>query len=63
VQDERERLLARAQKNGYVDDYRGVRITKGGRRFRIVDTILWNVIDEGGRRIGQAAMFDHWEWL
>ena len=61
--EERERLLARAEAHGFVDDYSGVRITADGRRFRIHDCILWNVLDDNGQKIGQAACFDRWEWL
>ncbi|HEX5398291.1 MAG TPA: MEKHLA domain-containing protein, partial [Verrucomicrobiae bacterium] len=33
--EERARLLAAVTKRGFIDDYAGVRISKGGRRFRI----------------------------
>ncbi|HEX3133007.1 MAG TPA: MEKHLA domain-containing protein [Planctomycetota bacterium] len=56
----RETLLRRAEENGYIDDYRGVRISASGRRFRIEEVILWNLADERGQRIGQAATFAHW---
>lgn len=59
----RESLLRRAQNHGYIDDYRGVRISASGRRFRIEDVILWNLTDERGQRIGQAATFAHWTFL
>jgi hypothetical protein len=52
-----------AEKQGYVDDYQGVRITSDGRRFRIRECILWNVLNETGDKIGQAAKFDRWEFL
>ena len=41
----------------------GVRIAKSGRRFRIAQAIVWNLLDEHGARCGQAAMFEHWEFL
>lgn len=68
AQEERERLLATAAKQGFVDDYRGVRITSDGRCFRINNCILWNVLDTahdkiGSTKIGQAATFSDWEWL
>ncbi|NBX02874.1 MAG: MEKHLA domain-containing protein [Alphaproteobacteria bacterium] len=63
AREERERLLEKAQKNGYVDDYQGVRITATGKRFRIRNCTLWNVINEQNERIGQAARFSDWEWL
>src|SRR5688572_22276229 len=52
AREERERLLALAEKQGYLDNYCGIRVTSQGRRFRIRDCVLWNVIDEHGARIG-----------
>ena len=60
---DREALLRRAAEQGYIDDYRGVRISASGRRFRIEDVVLWNLTDEQGRRRGQAATFAHWSFL
>lgn len=61
--DERARLLERTTRDGFVDDYSGIRVTSTGRRFRIARAIVWNLIDEGGGFSGQAATFDRWEWL
>jgi hypothetical protein len=61
--EERARLLERVTRNGYIDDYAGVRISKTGRRFRIEQATVWNLIGPGAGRWGQAAMFEHWEWL
>jgi hypothetical protein len=58
--DERERLLERTRKFGYVDDYRGIRISSTGKRFVIEKALLWNVQDGSGERIGQAATFANW---
>lgn len=60
LRDERERLLAMAARQGYIDDYSGVRISSTGRRFMISNAIIWNVTDEAGVRIGQVATFDRW---
>ena len=60
---ERETLLMRAKENGFIDNYAGVRIAKDGRRFRIENVILWNVIDTAGADLGQAAIFDRWTAL
>jgi len=57
--DERARLLERTTRDGYVDDYQGIRISKSGRRFRIEQAIVWNVMD-GDERVGQAATFAEW---
>lgn len=60
---DRETLLRRAAEHGYIDDYRGVRISASGRRFRIENVVLWNLSDEQGRRVGQAATFSSWSHL
>uniref|UniRef100_A0A7C2K1W2 MEKHLA domain-containing protein n=1 Tax=Schlesneria paludicola TaxID=360056 RepID=A0A7C2K1W2_9PLAN len=61
--DERARLLARTTRDGYVDDYQGVRISATGKRFRIERAIVWNLIDPAGQYAGQAATFSEWTWL
>lgn len=63
VRDERARLLARVARDGYIDDYAGVRISRTGRRFRIEQAIVWNLIDDAGAPCGQAASFDRWQML
>lgn len=58
--DERARLLERTRRDGYVDDYSGVRISTTGTRFRIERAIVWNLIDAEGTHRGQAATFSEW---
>jgi hypothetical protein len=58
--DERQRLLQRTRELGYVDDYRGIRISSTGKRFLIEQALLWTVRDPDGQILGQAATFDHW---
>ena len=60
-QEERDRLLAQAQAQGYISDYKGIRISSTGRRFWIQDVVIWDVLDEQNQRCGQAAGFDRWE--
>lgn len=62
-QIERDRLLQQAKQQGYISDYQGVRISSTGKRFRIENVILWDVLDETGQRCGQAATFDRWDML
>jgi hypothetical protein len=57
---EREHLLTRVTQNGYIDDYRGIRISSTGKRFRIEDATVWNLINENGVYCGQAAVFQRW---
>ena len=61
--DERAQLLARTTRDGYVDDYSGIRISSSGKRFRIRQAIVWNLIDAAGTYCGQAATFSDWEPL
>lgn len=60
VREERARLLHRVTQYGYIADYSGVRISATGRRFRIEQATVWNLLDEAGRVHGQAATFDQW---
>ena len=60
---DREVLLRRAHEQGYIDDYRGVRISASGRRFRIENVVFWNLTDRQGGHVGQAAMFARWSFL
>jgi hypothetical protein len=60
---ERERLLSRVKEHGYIDDYKGVRISSTGKRFMIEQATVWNLVDEAGLYCGQAAMFSNWSEL
>lgn len=61
--DERARFMAEVTEKGRVCDYAGVRVTSTGRRFRMEQARVWNLIDPDGEYHGQAATFDHWIWL
>lgn len=54
---ERERLMARVSKYGFIDDYQGVRISATGKKFMIDDATVWNIVDKKGQYYGQAAVF------
>ncbi len=56
-QNERQRLLEAVRRDGFIDDYRGVRIAKSGRRFWIEGAVVWELLDRQGVRHGQAATF------
>ena len=58
---EREQLLVQAKSQGYISNYRGIRIASTGDRFYIDQAIIWNVVDEEGKLWGQAATFQDWE--
>jgi MEKHLA domain len=61
--DERARMLEATSRQGYIDDYQGIRISATGRRFHIARATVWNMIDEHGQPVGQAATFDEWVYV
>lgn len=63
AREERARLLERVTRDGYIDDYAGIRISGSGRRFRIEQAVVWNLVDADGTIHGQAATFDSWTAL
>lgn len=58
---ERQALLERVTRDGFIADYAGVRVAATGARFRIAQAVVWNLVDAGGGVSGQAATFDQWE--
>ena len=62
-QAERARMLAQAQAHGFIDDYKGVRISGTGKRFLVEQAIVWNVVGAEGEQLGQAATFSRWKFL
>lgn len=59
--DERRKLLDEVGQHGFIEDYSGIRISKNGRRFRIKNATVFNLLDDGGKYVGQAATFAAWE--
>jgi len=59
--DERRKLLDEVGRRGFIEDYSGIRIGKNGRRFRIKKATVFNLSDDAGRYVGQAATFADWE--
>lgn len=60
LREERALLLERVARDGFIDDYSGIRIAASGRRFRIERATVWNLVDVAGMRHGQAAVFAQW---
>jgi PAS domain-containing protein len=56
----RQLLLDAVARDGFISDYRGMRIAKSGRRFWIEGGTVWQMIDKAGVRRGQAALFTSW---
>lgn len=62
-QEDRQQLLDTAAKQGYVDGYEGIRKSSDGKRFKIQNVLLWNLIDAAGGPLGQAAFYRNWTHL
>jgi hypothetical protein len=58
---ERQSLLERVAQHGFASGYRGLRISRSGRKFTIEDGTVWQLIDAQGVVHGQAAMFPRWQ--
>jgi hypothetical protein len=61
--EERARLLAEVTQKGFIGNYKGVRISRTGRRFLIEQALVWNLLNERGGYCGQAATFHRWVYL
>ncbi len=61
--EERARMLKQAQTQGYISDYRGVRISSTGKRFLVEQATIWNIQKPNGSVVGQGATFSTWKFL
>jgi hypothetical protein len=59
----RAELMTRVIRDGFMQGYSGIRVSSSGRRFRIDDAVIWNLLDETGSYCGQAAYLSHWQFL
>jgi hypothetical protein len=59
----RDKIMAQVTAHGFMTDYRGVRISKTGKRFEMANAIIWNLTDTAGVYRGQAACFSDWTFL
>jgi hypothetical protein len=60
---ERNAMLEEVSRKGFFPHYHGVRVSSTGRRFRIEEALVWNLLDEDESFCGQAAVFDQWNYL
>ena len=60
LRETRQTALDSVARDGFVAGYSGIRIAKSGRRFRILDAVIWQLIDAAGTFHGQAATFARW---
>jgi hypothetical protein len=57
----RSAVMQQVAAQNYVTGYSGVRISKTGREFRILDVTIWNLFTRDGQAYGQAAWFKNYE--
>ncbi len=61
--EQRARFLENVRQNGFVTDYQGIRISRKGKRFHILEATVWNLTDPFGNFRGQAAAFSKYNFL
>ncbi len=61
--EERARMLEQAKINGFIRDYKGIRISGSGKRFLVEQATVWNIHKHDGTLLGQAATFSDWTFL
>jgi MEKHLA domain len=59
---ERSLLLQTVARQGYIENYKGIRVSKSGKRFLLKNAIVWNLIDQG-IYYGQGAVCREWEFM
>ncbi len=59
-QTERAGMLQQAATQGLIRNYRGIRISRTGKRFLVEQATVWNVLDQHQHKVGQAATFSTW---
>ena len=55
-QKQRNELLNQVNSHGFIDNYKGIRVSSDGELFQIEDATIWNVIDKNSHKIGQAVI-------
>jgi MEKHLA domain len=54
---ERSVMMAQVKRANYLSGYSGIRVSKTGKEFKILDGIIWNMCTDNGDFYGQAAWF------
>jgi hypothetical protein len=60
---DRAAIMERVKADNYINGYSGVRVSKTGKEFKILDGIIWNLFTDNGDFYGQAAWFKGVEML
>ena len=58
---ERQAFLDTVAREGFAEGYKGLRISRAGRRFFIKDATVWQLIDGRGVLRGQGALVPAWQ--
>ena len=61
--DTRDAMFAEMRSKGFIENYSGVRISASGKRFEIRNAVIWSLMDNQGQKVGEAAMFQDYEFL
>lgn len=59
----RARVMETVTRQGFFENYSGIRVSKTGRRFEISGATIWNLVSESGALEGQAATFSDWKFM
>ena len=54
---QRSMLMVQVKQHNYISGYSGIRVSKTGKEFQILDAIIWNLFLTDGSFYGQAAWF------
>ncbi len=63
LRSERDRFLQETTIKGYITNYEGIRTSKTGKKYKILNVTVWNLSDESNQYCGQAASFSEVEEL
>jgi len=61
--ESRQQLLETVNRQGYIDNYSGIRISAKGNRFQIINATVWNLYNKDGEYSGQAALIPTWTYF
>jgi hypothetical protein len=53
----RSQIMNQVKTQNYITGYNGVRVSKTGKEFQILDVTIWNLFTDNGNPYGQAAWF------
>ena len=53
----RQALMDRVKESNYISGYEGMRVSKKGTEFKILDVTIWNLFSDNDEPYGQAAWF------